>query len=411
MKRLLMMIGAAAVAVGANADTYKDKDDIEWTFTASGSNATLGNGTDPCIATSTSVDAANIPWTFTKDGVNYTVTALAAGAFQNCIGLTGTLSIPDTVTSMSGNNTFNGCTGITAISSFGNGQTVNMGQSTFRNCSGLTGVLVVPDSFNRVFGNFAFDNCDGLTGVIVGNGTTQVPRYFASNCDKLKGLYVKGRSGNNFTTVFQPYACYNSTSLKVVLYGWNTSLSQNSAPAAAMFGNVSGCKVFVPANGKWETVYFGGTNTDPIYYGANTNLNIAVDEANNAITFTPTDERALVKSLEAAPLFKDAFGWNAKINITNTIEVAEGAITSEMLNAVEFNTLLLTFAVKTQAQLDDILKKFPASTYPMLAIDVKPSGSGKTEALTLPNDRELWVHLPGDGKFTPKYNGLIISFH
>lgn len=62
------------------------------------------------------------------------------------------------------------------------------------------------------------------------------------------------------------------------------------------------------------------------------------------------------------------------------------------------------------AQLDDILEKFPATTYPMLAIDVKPSGSGKTEALTLPSNRELWVHLPGDGKYTPKYNGLIISF-
>ena len=117
-----------------------------------------------------------------------------------------------------------------------------------------------------------------------------------------------------------------------------------------------------------------------------------------------------MKALEAAPLFKDAFGWNAKVNVTNTIEVSSGTITSEMLEAVEFNTLLLTFAVTTQAQLDDILEKFPATTYPMLAIDVQSSGSGKTEALTLPSDRELWVHLPGDGKFTPKYNGLVISF-
>ena len=87
MKKMLMMIGAAAVAVSANADTYTDANNITWTYVANsdGENTvTLGNGS-ACISTSASVDAAEIPWTFEKDGVAYTVTQIGAGAFAGAL--------------------------------------------------------------------------------------------------------------------------------------------------------------------------------------------------------------------------------------------------------------------------------------------------------------------------------------
>lgn len=419
MKKLLMIIGAAAVAVGANADTVTTNG-VTWTYTVVDSSVSpvtvqLGNGSVACIETDTSVDAANIPWTFTNVGVDYIVTKLGKNAFQNCTGLTGTLAIPAAVTSI-GQTAFNGCTGLTGISSFG-GVAANSrpGNSVFANCSGLKGMLVIPDAYSGGFPNRSFYNCDGLTAIIVGSGASDTLQNFAEGCDNLIGVWVKGRpdSSGETTLVYSTAAFKDSSSLKVVLYGNNAKLSGSSSYQGNPVGGVTGCKIFVPTiEGRvWDKLTVSGEGNEAIPYGANTNLNLVVDEAARTITFTPTDTNALVKVLEAAPHFKEAFGWNTKINITNTIEVAEGMITAEMLNAVEFNTLLLTFAVRTQAQLNDILAKFPASDYPMLAIDVKPSAPCKTEALTLPSDRELWVHLPGDGKFTPKYNGLIISFH
>jgi hypothetical protein len=115
---------------------------------------------------------------------------------------------------------------------------------------------------------------------------------------------------------------------------------------------------------------------------------------------------ALMRNPENADAAKVARGWNAKINITNTIEVSEGSITSEMLNAVEFNTLLLTFAVKTQAHLDDILNKFPASTYPMFAIDP----TGLTETLTVPAGRNVYVKLSEGLQVKKHKDGFSIIF-
>lgn len=419
MKKLIATVAAVAtLAMAANAYETVTTNGVTWAYTVVDSTAhtvSLGTGVQPsaanlsagnCIPWETVIDASQIPWTFTVDGTLYTVTRIGNFAFYRCAVMTGVPEIPSVVTYI-GTSAFEGCTSLSGNFSFPDGISENIPNNVFYNCSGLTGVLEIPDSFSNTFGNYMFYG-NGYSAIIAGSGTVQIGRFFASACTNLKGAWVKGRTRSNYTKVSLYDTFKSSTSMKVALFGWTTEYF-DYVSGHPMFGGVTGCKVFVPANGKWTSPYFGGTSTDAIYYGANTNLNVAVDESANTITFTPTDETALVKALEAAPLFKDAFGWNAKVNVTNTIEVSSGTITSEMLEDVEFNTLLLTFAVTTQAQLDDILEKFPATTYPMLAIDVKPSGSGKTEALTLPSNRELWVHLPGDGKYTPKYNGLIIS--
>ena len=206
MRKLLMTIGAAAVAVGANADTVTTNG-VTWTYTVNNTankTVTLGNGSVACIPTDATVDATNIPWTFMKDGEKYTVTALAYSAFADCTNMTGMLTIPTAVTSWGG-SCFRRCRGLTRVTSFGGYTGTGNIQSMFRECTGLTGVLVIPDEFAGVFGNFSFDVCTNLTGIIVGNGTKQCNTCFASkNCTgtyaipsytvgKLKGVWYKGR--------------------------------------------------------------------------------------------------------------------------------------------------------------------------------------------------------------------------
>ena len=109
-------VSAAAIAAGAaipmaaNADVGTvDVNGVTWTVNtnATARTATLGNGTDACIATTTSIDASLIPWTFTvgegDDAIEYTVTSIAANAFNGCSKLSGTLTIPSAVTSMGAN--------------------------------------------------------------------------------------------------------------------------------------------------------------------------------------------------------------------------------------------------------------------------------------------------------------------
>ena len=409
MKKLLTMIGAAAVAVGANADMWTDLDTgIEWTYSinnADNKTITLGGGKSSTTAMpkATVLDAANIPWTMdiNNNGEPYTVTALAAYAFGDCTSLTGSLTIPDVVTSM-GDHAFNN-TRLDRVASLG-GVTAIKGY-TFEKASTLT--TAMPD-LSRVtsYGKGAFYGAK-FSGVarIAENATFEGWKAFYG-CSNLDVIFAPGPATGTSNINIQEIA-RSATSLKIFYMGKNTKPTSGDG---TMLSGVTGCKVFVPANGYWDGLVTGGTDNDVIYYGASTNLNLSVDEDAGVVTATPTDETALVDVLESAPLFKTYLGWNTRVNITNTIEVASGTITAAMLNAVEFNTMLLTFKVNTQAQLDSVLAAVPASTYPLLAIDA----SDAKQELILPQGREIYVRVSGDGKqgrYTPKIKGLIISFY
>ena len=297
MKKLMAAVATVAtLAMAANADTVTTNG-VTWIYTIEDSTAntvSLGTGVEPsaanlsagnCIPMDTVIDASKIPWTFTKDGTDYTVVKIEKFAFYNCKGLTGTLALPDCITYLN-TSAFN-ASGLTGISSLGSGYTINLGvqQNVFRDCTNLTGRLVIPDAFNTGFNNYVFYNT-GFSAITVGSNTTQIGRYFASKCTNLKGVWIKGRSGSNYTAVKGYNTFASSTNLKVALFGLNTSYddASNSYPT---FQNITGCKVFIPANGKWTaatTAALGGTSTDAIYYGANTNLNVAVDESANTIT-------------------------------------------------------------------------------------------------------------------------------
>ncbi len=56
----------------------------------------------------------NIPTNVTSNGKNYVVTKIGNFAFYNCSGLTGSLTIPNSVTTI-GEAAFSGCSGLTSV--------------------------------------------------------------------------------------------------------------------------------------------------------------------------------------------------------------------------------------------------------------------------------------------------------
>lgn len=429
-----MMIGAAAVAVGAYALTYTDGSGIAWTFTASGSNATLGDGSAACIATGTAVDAANIPWTFTYDDNDYTVTAIAANAFKGCTKLSGMLTIPDSVTGTIGDYAFSGCSKLTKIASFG-GVTA-IGNRSFDKCSGLDGsecpdmtTIQSIDVYNRLcfsgdlylpalssgrgIGDQAFTEATITNAVLSRKAVNISGNRIFTNCTRLESMFIPGPdSGSERTLVRRSEFVSGCTSLKVFLAGPLTGLSSSYGRTDVnMFSGVSGCHIFVPTGSNWDTETasdkgLAAYEADNMifYYGAGRDLDMAFDHNAHLITATPTTAHALTNILNAASTFKNRFGYDTRINMTNAIEVAEGTITDDTAAGVAFESLI--FNVKTQAQLDTVMNATAGVTTP-LCID--PTGA--KQEMTVPTNRRVWVLLSGDGKYTPKIRGLIITFH
>ena len=86
----------------------------------------------------------------------YSVVSIRYGAFMNCSGFTGSLTIPNSVT-MIGEQAFSNCSGFTGSLNIGNSVT-SIGYHAFYGCSGFTGSLTIPNSVTSI-GNSAFSGC------------------------------------------------------------------------------------------------------------------------------------------------------------------------------------------------------------------------------------------------------------
>ena len=392
MKKLLMMIGAAAVAVGANANTWTDPiTGIAWTYSTNNdgvSTVTLGGGTTgtPAASFPSSFNVSGIPWTFTDNGTTYAVTRLADYAFYtggSDAKLTGTPTFPSTLN--------------------------YLGYRSFYNKTGLNGNLVIPDALSGTIPDGMFWN-NRYTTAIIGSGVTAISNQAFRANSSLTAIWVKGRtaysSGSQpFTSVSMDGSFGNGCdNLRVVLFGRNTSLygykSNNK-----MFNGVPGPLIFFMPKSGASTYTDFGDNVVTAFYGAGQDLDVEIDEQAKLLTATVASASALTNVLNAASTFKSAFGLDTHINVTNTIEVASDLITAEKLANATFNSL--TFKVNTQAQLDAILAVVPVSV--PLAIDCSDA---KVE-LTPPIGRKIYALISDtgrQGKYTPKIKGLIISF-
>ena len=363
MKKLLMMIGAAAVAVGANADTVTING-ITWTYTPNEATKTL---TLSQLAANTYAAISDIPWSLVITGVTYKVTSLPNSQFFNGNRLTGTeLTIPDWVTSIPGNYTF----------------------SDIKDTSGHK----------------------GLVKVTVEGATTMSVTGLFKGCTALQTAWFKGASTLGMNSTFN-----GVSSIKLLLFGPNAKASgqASNGTASTFYGaSPSNCKMYCPNTSTWQQYVnytdngHANNGVEVILYGEGQDLDLSVDEAAHTITATVATTNTLAAVLGSAQYFKSGMGLDTRINVTNALDIAAGTITASQLENATFNSLML--AVKTQAQLDSILGVVPAS----VPVSIDPTGATQNLSVSTTDGRKVYVLLPEGGtrKVKVRPDGLIISF-
>ena len=124
-----------------------------------------------------------LPSTVTYNGNTYTVKRIGNYAFYTCNHLTGTLSIPNSVTTI-GESAFYACQGFTSLT-LGNNLTT-IGEEAFSNCRRLTGSLNIPNSVVTI-SRGAFLAC-GFTGsLIIPNSVTSIGEAAFQHCNGFTG--------------------------------------------------------------------------------------------------------------------------------------------------------------------------------------------------------------------------------
>ena len=309
------------------------------------------------------------------------------------------------------------------------------GTRPMANCTAedLVGVLTIPetitvdDKIRNVVSIAArgFWGQTGLTGVVFPhNFTTLYGRTF-KDCTGLKALWFKGPATvASGTQTYKTIAPNNNsvgrkifqgcTALKHVIVGPNAKLNITGTNLALSFEEQTGCTFFLPSNSlntTWRDFktrgiagnYIAGTNPNVLYYGPEQELDIegADGSGSGTITFKPNTAHALTNVLSAASAIHANLGLNVKISITNSIEAVEGMITSELLSNVSFDSL--SFAVKTQAQLDMVLDAVPVET----PLSIDPTGATESLAVITEN-RKIYVLLPTNGKYRLTKGGFMI---
>lgn len=394
-----LVLVIATIPTVVNADTVTTNG-VTWTYTvtdATKKTVSLGavpddtfdvNISDPVdsdrvIPAATQIDASLIPWTFTANGNNYTVTALGSQAFNGCTGLSGTINIPSAVKTLG-----RACLSSTSVRIGTLGGVTTIYGYTFSSMP----VQPFPDISNVTSYKKGTYYSTPFTGVarVAKSATIGSYRAFARST-RLEGVLCLGpdtvTSGTqNYTSMNMQQFADRDTSMKVVFFGPNTKATNPNPSTASdrLLYNVTGCKVFVPANGYWDTLVIGG-NSEVIYYGASTNLDFTVDDDAGRIVAKPKTEAALLKVIESAPLFKKYFGWNTVVDVPNGLALSAGTLTAEMFTGLEPNSLVLMFPVTTQAKANSILAAVPVEA----TISVDPTGL--TENLTISRYENVFV--------------------
>jgi len=133
-----------------------------------------------------------IPGSVDYGGITYTVTQIGEGAFSSYIGLTGDLTIPNSVKTI-GDHAFSSCSGFTGNLTIGS-SVKTIGDEAFRGCIGFTGSLTIGTSVETI-GNNAFDSCIGLTGSLtIPNSVKTIGAYAFGDCKGLTGSLTIGTS-------------------------------------------------------------------------------------------------------------------------------------------------------------------------------------------------------------------------
>ncbi len=198
------------------------------------------------------------------------VTIIPDYLFYACSNLSGTLTIPNSVTSI-GSKAFASCAGLTSVT-IGNSVT-EIGSSAFASCTGLTEVTI-PNSVTEI-GSFIFQNCTGLTSVIIGNSVTSIGSQAFASCTGLASVTI----GNSVTEIGD--GAFSGCTRLTSVYSLNPEPPTcSSSYNIGVFYDVdkSSCTLYVPISSKKS---YSNANTWKDFYNI-----LEIDENGNL--FDPT---------------------------------------------------------------------------------------------------------------------------
>ena len=179
MKKLLLMTLLSCVFLQARADTWTDGEGVIWTYTLSGSNASITNS-------SKKTGDLFIP----RQVNGFLVTEIDFCAFRDCRGLTS-VTIPSSVTDID-DYAFSGCSGLTSVT-IPEGVT-RIGYSAFSACTGLTSVTINSNAImSKSYSSSS--NIGGIFGskvkeYIIGEGVTSIGDDAFRNCSGLTSVTI-----------------------------------------------------------------------------------------------------------------------------------------------------------------------------------------------------------------------------
>ena len=187
------------------------------------------------------------------------VTSICNWAFYSCNGLTGSLTIPDSVTSI-GNYAFYLCNGLTGSLTIPDSVT-SIGDSTFRAC-GFTSVTI-PDSVTSI-GQYAFANCYSLESVTIPDSVTSIGQNAFWMCSSLTSVTIPNSVDEIWYSAFA-----GCTSLASVTIG----NSVNSIRDSAFEGCTSLTSVTIPNSVSviWNSAFKDCTSLTSVTFKGNVN--------------------------------------------------------------------------------------------------------------------------------------------
>lgn len=124
----------------------------------------------------------NLNYSVNSDGITVTVTG-----HVNDTNATGELIIPSEVA-------YNNVTYTVT----------NIVNNAFKDCSGLTGELTIPNSVTNI-GQYAFYGCSGLHELTIGTGVTDINDYAFWNCSSLTTVHFNATNCSNMCTHYSTY--------------------------------------------------------------------------------------------------------------------------------------------------------------------------------------------------------------
>jgi len=211
LSAMVTMLAAMVMSLQSFADT-ENVDGIEWTYTITDGEATVGGGDwgDNAVPQDTS-GAITIPSTLGK----CPVTRIGNTAFWNCRELTG-ITIPSGIKSI-GDGAFVGCNNLSiSVAKENANYRVYNGCLMTKDCTtlirGINCDVSIPSSVTNI-AEYAFDGCGDLTSIEIPSNVVSIGDYAFYGCDGLGDLTISEGVQDIGHCAFED--CVNLTSVEI----------------------------------------------------------------------------------------------------------------------------------------------------------------------------------------------------